>query len=632
MSFTTPPRLQEGELHRGELKLSGAPDPLEFDDKRYFTFKVRPPLKVLLISDQAIDAEFVAAALDPDAPRRTQAVPGGQGQARRVRRQLPRHAARVMPRSSCSTWKQLDEDSWGLLNGYVHEGGGPGRRPGRPLPRRELQRADRQPASAGPASRSRTPPSRRRTFGKIADVTHPLFQRYAKELEAQLALSPGLPLLGRQAAGGLARPAELLRRRPGAARAHVQGAQDRPRLALDDAAGSPRQRGPTAAHGTSFPCRRRTGSFLALMNQTVPYLAGTSNEQLNFEAGENVAADPRPRRPIPELPGHRPRPEDHRVAHPLAQQRGPADHRPPDARPVDGDGQGRRRQRQTKLGFSVNPPRAESQFEPAASRATSTRSSARTATRWPRTPTHSRTLENTVRVGHEIFPWLMFLILIIVTLENFLANTFYKESAPAGSRPARRPERRSNPDLSSPAGVSTMIQGISVSSEPDRALVGCWRLRPRSWSCSRSGPTPGSSEGRPAAGGGWRWACGCWPCCSACWRPCGLRSSSRRRRSRPRRWSSWSIRSTSMIIGDEVSGQTRWDVAQKTIEQAIETAKTLGPNLEVKTYRFDTTLSEPKADEKAAPEPAGPGDRARHRDARGREARRHRTTSGSPGW
>ena len=40
-------------------------------------------------------------------------------------------------------------------------------------------------------------------------------------------------------------------------------------------------------------------------------------------------------------------------------------------------------------------------------------------------------LIDVVRVGHEIFPWLMMLILLLVTAENFLANTFYKEPAPA---------------------------------------------------------------------------------------------------------------------------------------------------------------------------------------------------------
>ena len=60
--------------------------------------------------------------------------------------------------------------------------------------------------------------------------------------------------------------------------------------------------------------------------------------------------------------------------------------------------------------------------------------------------------------------------------------------------------------------------------------------------------------------------------------------------------------STSMLLGDEVRGQTRWAVARKALEQALETAKSLGPNLEVKTYQFDANLREAKLDEKADPE------------------------------
>ena len=42
-----------------------------------------------------------------------------------------------------------------------------------------------------------------------------------------------------------------------------------------------------------------------------------------------------------------------------------------------------------------------------------------------------QSLERTVqgiRVGHEIFPWLMVLILILVTAENLLANRFHRET------------------------------------------------------------------------------------------------------------------------------------------------------------------------------------------------------------
>ena len=55
--------------------------------------------------------------------------------------------------------------------------------------------------------------------------------------------------------------------------------------------------------------------------------------------------------------------------------------------------------------------------------------------------------------------------------------------------------------------------------------------------------------------------------------------------------------STSMDIGDEVRGQSRWDVARQVVKQAREFGKNLGPDLELKFYRFDSRLAEPKAGE-----------------------------------
>ena len=40
-------------LHQGHVRLSGAADPAEFDDVRYFTFRVKPATPVLVVSDQA---------------------------------------------------------------------------------------------------------------------------------------------------------------------------------------------------------------------------------------------------------------------------------------------------------------------------------------------------------------------------------------------------------------------------------------------------------------------------------------------------------------------------------------------------------------------------------------------------
>jgi uncharacterized membrane protein len=63
--------------------------------------------------------------------------------------------------------------------------------------------------------------------------------------------------------------------------------------------------------------------------------------------------------------------------------------------------------------------------------------------------------------------------------------------------------------------------------------------------------------------------------------------------------------STSMLLSDELRGQSRWAVARQALEQALAVAKSLGPNVEVKTYRFDSNLSEPKLDQNPVPDPEG---------------------------
>ena len=124
------------------------------------------------------------------------------------------------------------------------------------------------------------------------------------------------------------------------------------------------------------------------MNQTVPYLAGTANEQLNFEAGENVLLTLDPGARFQNFLVTGPDAEDHRVARPLGQQRfleivAPQMLGQWTVMAKDAEN------RQTRLGFSLNPPRPRAS-SPRSRPRTSTRSSARMATPWPRTPRPSR--------------------------------------------------------------------------------------------------------------------------------------------------------------------------------------------------------------------------------------------------
>ena len=93
------------------------------------------------------------------------------------------------------------------------------------------------------------------------------------------------------------------------------------------------------------------------MNQTVPYLAGTSNEQLNFEAGENVLLKLEPTDRFSSFLVTGPDPKDQAAAAPFAQQRIPGDRR---AARTSASGRSRRRRStiaRTLMGFSVNAPR-----------------------------------------------------------------------------------------------------------------------------------------------------------------------------------------------------------------------------------------------------------------------------------
>jgi len=63
--------------------------------------------------------------------------------------------------------------------------------------------------------------------------------------------------------------------------------------------------------------------------------------------------------------------------------------------------------------------------------------------------------------------------------------------------------------------------------------------------------------------------------------------------------------STSMLIGDEANGKTRWEAANEALSAGVEAAKGLIGDLEVKTFRFDVGTREPKADETEIPKPEG---------------------------
>lgn len=61
-------------------------------------------------------------------------------------------------------------------------------------------------------------------------------------------------------------------------------------------------------------------------------------------------------------------------------------------------------------------------------------------------------------------------------------------------------------------------------------------------------------------------------------------------------------RSRSMVFTDEKNGQSRWARALETLKEAREAARGLGPDIEVKFYRFDSALRDDKPEDTADPD------------------------------
>ena len=170
--------------------------------------------------------------------------------------------------------------------------------------------------------------------------------------------------------------------------------------------------------------------FLVLMDQTVPYLAGASSDPLNFDAGQNVLLKLEPTARFTKflVTGPDPKTKPRLVPSPSNDFLEVID--PPDlgiwlVKATAADN------RTTRMGFSVNVPESETRFDPITPQDLDTvfgKDNYKLAE-------DVQTLEKMVivgRLGHQIFPWLMFLILIVVTLESFLANHVLQASPRKG--------------------------------------------------------------------------------------------------------------------------------------------------------------------------------------------------------
>lgn len=419
----TTPKLTPGP-HRVEFQLMGEPDPLKDDDRHHLTLDVQAPMRVLVVADNAVDAEYVEFALDPVRFR------SGGGRPFPVTRvATPEFANLRAPLRDFGcifllNVAELSETDWGRLNTYVREGGGLVIGLGdRVLPAAINDRGKALlPAALGELREVKDADF---TFGTV-DLAHPIFAHDGQSLGTELASVPIRTYRAVTPIEGARRllayknddPALLERVFPGPRTGRV----------LLWTTALSRRPGNTEAElraaWNEFPIRG--WSFFAVMNQTVPALAGVAGRRLNYEAGEDVTLTLEPGARYTSFSIQAP---GEQTSQKLSD-------------PIDGGTlliQAPPRLGQwtvtastagssTKtLGFSVNFPQAEAQLATLSEAELNGLFGGKEGYALADDTQGLDKVVLTGRYGWELFPYLMPLILLIVTLENLLANTFYRE-------------------------------------------------------------------------------------------------------------------------------------------------------------------------------------------------------------
>lgn len=438
VKFTTPKLDPAIPFHQGTIRVTGPPDPLAFDDERFFSFKVEPAVKVLVLSTLAEDADFIAAALDPDLS----ALPPGTPRNCRVDRAIVKGRLTEQTKDSLKDYtcvflnnvSGIDDSDWARLNEYVRNGGGLVVGLGNQCDGQNYNSPSASPLVPGSLVK-RQKPVPKTTFGTVHDFTHPLFVRWAKEIQPILsqvdvyqywsvAPSEGSRTLLSYADNS---PALIERTFQGTKTGHVL---------LWTTPLARRFDSKSLEAWNEFPARR-FWPFVGILMQTLPYMSGTAAEKLNYEAGDDavLAIDPTRRAKSYFLEGG-PEGKTRTQISPPATSLSLLIPAPQvgqwkiTATGIDGT--------KSATGFSVNPPVGEMSLVPLETSDLEKIFAGKEGTAF-QLASDLNNLRNAlirIRVGRELFPWIMMFILLLVTLENFLANRFYRERSQQAANPA----------------------------------------------------------------------------------------------------------------------------------------------------------------------------------------------------
>ncbi len=429
VTFASPSKLESG-LHQGSIKLNAGADRMAFDDVRYFTFTTQPSMRVLvvadIVTDRDLDALFVETALAPGAS----VAPGGSPSPYKIERETRKQfqeRGRLSSKDFTAVFllnvDALSAKDWGKLSGYVREGGGLVVAPGD----RSVAASYGATASAIlPATldeKKQTPPG---SFFAKAEYDHPIFNRHPKLLDPELTAWPiyrywsvkpldNSRVLLRFTDGN---PAILERAIKGTRTGHVL---------LWTTPLSRRVDRTEPAAWNEFP---QSWAFVDLLSQTIPYLAGTAGERLNYEAGQDaiLTVDANRRASSYIVQGPDPKISD-RLAAPTASDILPIQSPSKEGQwKVEGKGPDGS---QMKMGFSVNVSPLETQVVALKDNDLDGLFGGKDNYKIADDLAGLVRAQGIGRIGIDIFPWLMMLILALVTAENLLANKFHKETPKA---------------------------------------------------------------------------------------------------------------------------------------------------------------------------------------------------------
>jgi hypothetical protein len=406
--------------HQGFVRIVGS-DGLAEDDIRYFSVDVRPPIKVLLLGEDAGDTLFLREALAPSA------APGPSasrftcqvGQLNELGQlSLADFAAVLLVDPS-----PLSSESWKTLVNYAESGGGIGVFLGRHARANEMNQAEPQqllPAKLRWASHEVT---REPTFLRPVAVEHPaltalrdladtvpwsefpVFKYWELEAGAQNSHVVATFANGKPA---------IVERQIGTGRVLMMTTP-----VSDPAYDDPWNLLPTAPE--PWP-------FLVLANGVAQYLAGAGDAQQNYLAGQTVIVRLAPEEQVAsyvlQMPAAGPDDRTSSVRQTLTPGQQDVSIAATDTvgnYRLRAGGRGARLDR----GFSVNLPPEISRLDRTVPNEI-TKSLGEGRTRIARTQEEIELRVGLGRVGRELFPALIVAVALVLAAEQLLANRFYK--------------------------------------------------------------------------------------------------------------------------------------------------------------------------------------------------------------